>query len=108
MAHALRRFRVVSDVGEVVRETGYSHRQFVLLFRRAVGMPPKRYCRVRRFKAALDRLAVNPRVAWANLALSAGFSDQAHLVREFRALSGLTPGQYRRLAPTWSRHVPIP
>ena len=51
--------------------------------------------------------AANPRVAWANLALSAGFSDQAHLVREFRALSGLTPGQYRRLAPTGSRHVPI-
>ena len=34
-------------------------------------------------------------------------SDQAHLVRELRALSGLTPGQYRRLAPTWSRHVPL-
>lgn len=107
VAHALERFRVVRDVGPVVRETGYSHRQFVSLFRRAVGMPPKRWCRVRRFKAALDRLAATPGIAWADLALSSGFSDQAHLVREFRALSGLTPGGYRRLAPTWSRHVPL-
>lgn len=107
VAHALGRFRSVGDVGRVQRETGYSHRHFVALFRGAIGMPPKRYCRVRRFKATLDRLAASPRIAWAELAPSCGFSDQAHLVREFHALSGLTPGQYRRLAPTWPRHVPI-
>lgn len=107
VAHALSRFGLVGDVDRVRRETGYSHRHFAVLFRQAVGMLPKRYCRVRRFKATLERLAASPEVEWVALAQSSGFSDQAHLVREFRALSGLTPGQYRRLAPSWSRHVPI-
>lgn len=108
VAHALSRFQTVSDVSTVVRETGYSHRQFASLFRRAVGMPPKRYCRVRRFKKTLDHLAAHPTVAWAELALARGFSDQPHMVREFRAMSGLTPGRYRALAPLLSRHVPLP
>jgi AraC-like DNA-binding protein len=31
-------------------------------------------------------------VSWASIAAMLGFSDQAHLVREVRALAGITPG----------------
>ena len=107
VVHALERLDVVDDVGRVALETGYSHRHFVSLFRVAVGMPPKRYCRVRRFNRVIDGLTNRPEVGWADLALSAGFSDQAHMVRDFRALAGVTPGQYRRMDPEWPRHLPL-
>lgn len=56
-----------------------------------VGLSPKRFARVVRFKnvlAVLARGAPN----WAGLAVDCGYADQPHLVREFKELSGLTPG----------------
>src|SRR5690242_5803658 len=53
VAHALARFPTIDDIGAVVEETGYSHRRFIGLFRAAVGLAPKLYCRVVRFQHAL-------------------------------------------------------
>jgi AraC-like DNA-binding protein len=107
VSHCLRRLPTVSGVDELVRETGYSHRHLAALFRRAVGMPPKRYGRVRRFQATLQRAAADPTLSWAEIAIRGGYCDQAHLVREFRALGGMTPGQYGRSPRVWPRHVPV-
>jgi AraC-like DNA-binding protein len=104
----LARLQVAPDVGPAVAATGYSHRRVVALFREAVGLGPKLFCRVRRFQRVLEALRTHPATGWAELALAAGYSDQAHLVREFRAFSGLTPGAHRRLAPANANHVPIP
>lgn len=102
VAHALARFDATWDVGAVVAETGYSHRRFLTLFREAVGLAPKAYCRVRRFQRVLEGAG-----AWSELAQEAGYSDQAHLTREFTELAGVSPGQFRRLAPAQPRHVPV-
>ena len=106
VAHALARFRAHRGVGEVARECGYSHRHFTNVFREAVGLKPKTYCRVLRFGRALDRLAVEPAVSWAELAAAEGYADQSHLSREFKAFAGVSPEDYRRRAPTSPRHVP--
>ena len=95
-------------VGSLVERSGYSHRRFVALFREAVGLSPKRYSRVLRFRRMLDRAAAAAPPPLAELALEAGYSDQAHFNREFRELAGVTPGEYRALAPVSSHHVPIP
>jgi len=107
VAHALERFETQPDIREVVAESGYSHRRFIELFRRAVGLSPKLYCRVRRFHRALGVVAVNRGASWVDLALAAGYSDQPHFNREFREFAGISPGQYREIAPSWSSHVPI-
>ncbi len=103
VARALQHFSVTSDVGRVVRESGYSHRTLISQFRRSVGLTPKEYTRVLRLQRAIRRM---PRVgSLAELAAEAGYSDQAHLSREFRAFSGLTPGAYRGIAPEAPHHV---
>ncbi len=107
VAHALSRLSADVEVREVVDESGYSHRRFIELFRHAVGLPPKLYSRVLRFQRVISRLDRDPRVAWAALASEVGYSDQAHLSREFREIAGVTPTRYRQLAPPWSHHVPI-
>jgi len=108
VAAALERFSVTDDVDEAVRESGYSHRRFIALFRSAVGLAPKLYCRVRRFYSAVGRLAAEPSAGLVDVALDAGYADQPHLSRDFREFSGVTPGAYRRIAPSSPHHVPIP
>lgn len=105
VAYALDRFEALTPVHEVVRQTGYSHRHFIALFRRAVGLAPKSWCRVRRLQAALRQAARSPASSWAEIACDAGYADQAHLHRDFRALAGLTPAAYRESAPTRRSHV---
>ena len=51
--------------------------------------------RFRQAVGALDRTAGGP-ASWAALAARAGYADQAHFIREFRALAGLTPAAYLR------------
>lgn len=102
VAHALARFAATDDVAAVVDDVGYSHRRFIALFRGAVGLSPKRYCRVQRLQRAIARI---PTRSLSEVALDAGYSDQAHLSREFRELAGISPGEYRALVPAPSNHV---
>ncbi len=95
-----RRVRAVADalasgrsVAEVQSEAGLSRRGLHDLFERRVGMRPKLFARVERFSTALD--AAPHRQSWVDLAATAGFSDQAHLSREFAALSGTPPTRHR-------------
>lgn len=102
---ALDRFRLSAPVGDVVAESGYSHRYFSRIFTEAVGLSPKKYCRVQRFGRVLDRMQRAPDINWADLAYAEGYADQAHMTREFRAFTTLTPGEYRHAAPSASRHI---
>jgi AraC-like DNA-binding protein len=107
VAEALARFDPAADVRALVARSGYSHRRFAELFRRAVGLAPKRFARVRRFQRALEQAAAQAEPSWADLALGAGYSDQSHFNREFREFAGVTPGRYRQLAPISAHHVPV-
>jgi len=108
VAHALTRFTVIGSVQEIVKETGYSHRRFIELFRREVGLPPKAFSRILRFQQAINTVASDPAALWADLALDAGYSDQSHFNREFREFAGITPEEYRRISPFSANYVPIP
>jgi AraC-like DNA-binding protein len=96
-------------VDEIQQRSGYSPRHFIELFHSAVGLTPKHYYRVRRFSSALARLAratSDDEVKLADLALAAGYSDQAHFSREFRELAGVAPSTYRpRAADSEHHHV---
>jgi transcriptional regulator GlxA family with amidase domain len=79
-------------IAELANEVSLSERQLERLFREHVGTRPKLFARVARMQAALQTLSMSPaRAACAAAASAAGFSDQPHWVREFRALTGLTP-----------------
>ena len=67
-------------------------------FDRSVGVSPKVLARVLRFRRAVRQLdgAASRPGSWAGLAALAGYADQSHFIREFRALAGLTPAAYLR------------
>jgi AraC-like DNA-binding protein len=82
-------------VAEVQQASGYSPRHFIALFRSAVGLNPKHYYRIRRFNSAARSMAADAEQRLGDIAASAGYSDQAHLIREFREFAGIVPTEYR-------------
>ena len=108
VAHALARFATTSHVNTVVNESGYCHRRFIALFRESVGLSPKVYCRVLRFQSAIDQIADDPEAPWANLAALSGYSDQAHMTREFAILKAPSPATMRSWVESDSFNTPVP
>jgi AraC-like DNA-binding protein len=94
-------------VAEVVESTGLSARRFVDVFRQQVGLTPKQYCRVQRFQRTIRTLPAANGIDWADVAAGNGFFDQAHLIHEFRAIAGLSPGEYAGLRTEHLNHVPL-
>lgn len=104
VAYALRELKLAHPINKIVAETGYSHRYFSALFTRATGLTPKIYCRVQRLQKVFKLLA---QPSLAEIALAAGYSDQAHFQREFREFTGVTPHHYRKAAPEFSHHIQV-
>lgn len=108
---ALRELATVphTPVGEVTSQLGMSPRRFIQLFRAQVGLTPKLFCRVRRFQEVIQRIPVTGPgpVDWAEVALASGYFDQAHLIRDFKDFSGLTPAALLALPREHRNHVPL-
>jgi transcriptional regulator GlxA family with amidase domain len=77
-------------IGELSRELNISERQLRRRFEQAIGYGPKTFGRVLRFRTFLD-LVEEHGYPLAQAAAEAGYSDQAHLTRECKDLSGLPP-----------------
>lgn len=93
IAYAWRRLRASNGrvrIADLVAESGMSHRSFIARFRRQVGVGPRVAARILRYERAMALLAQRPR-SIAEVAAASGYSDQAHLDREFAALVGRTP-----------------
>jgi AraC-like DNA-binding protein len=90
-----------APIASLAKDLGWSHRRLIARFRDQVGMAPKQLARVIRFEGLLEALRHGrgaPR--WTELALDHGYYDQAHLIREVRALTGETPTElHARLLP---------
>jgi AraC-like DNA-binding protein len=101
-----------ASVRDVARRTGLSHRRFLTIFTAEVGLAPKLFCRILRFRHVHALAQQTGHIDWAQLALECGFFDQSHLANEFRKLSGLTPTEYQRDVQDnrnlLSGHVAIP
>lgn len=110
VAHAIRRFharRGIDLVAEVATEVDLSPQRFIGLFRREVGLAPKLYCRLLRFRRILHDIEQSPTTDLTNVALDCGYYDQSHMIREFKALSGLTPSAYREAVGRYDNQVPL-
>jgi AraC-like DNA-binding protein len=75
-------------------EIGISHKHLLREFDRCVGLNPKTFARVCAFQRVIQSVGQKVEVEWADTAANCGYYDQAHLIREFRAFSGLTPMSY--------------
>ncbi len=78
------------SVETLARESGWSRRHLIARFRSTIGITPGRYRRVVRFRHALELMAKGG-TSLAEIALAAGYFDQAHLDRDVRLFAGTSP-----------------
>lgn len=84
----------VQRVGQVCAKFAITERTLQRLTARRIGLSPKWLIQRRRLHEAAERLADVDRPDLARVAVDLGYADQAHFGRDFRAVTGLTPGEY--------------
>lgn len=79
------------NVNSVALDLGVSERHLRRVFHEALGVNPKVFAQLSRFRRALRAARASKQLNWASVATTAGYYDQAHLISEFRSISGVTP-----------------
>ena len=83
------------SVDDFAAIAGISERQLRRTCLKHSGLAPKQLARILRFRHAFSRLRKGEN-DMVELALDCGYCDQAHMIREFRELAGISPVRYLR------------
>ena len=71
-----------------------SERSLERIFRERVGLSPKKFARIVRFQNILRTIENVPDSKMLDAALTFGYFDQSHMIRDFREFSGKSPQDY--------------
>ncbi|MCE9523328.1 MAG: helix-turn-helix domain-containing protein [Alphaproteobacteria bacterium] len=82
------------SISDLATDSGLSIRQLERRFLKQIGVPPRQFANVIRFRRVFDLLTYGGRQDWARLALEAGYYDQSHLIRDFHRYIGCSPSQF--------------
>jgi len=90
------RDRDIIKVEQLVERTGMSIRQLQRLFRKYVGVSPKWVIKRFRLQEAAERIEREASTSWAELAMQLGYFDQAHFIKDFKSVLGVSPAAYKK------------
>ena len=93
-------------IDDVAVRFGKSRRQMERVFLQTVGVPLKFFCMVSRLRHAADLIVRPASRSLTDIAHDAGYSDQAHMTRDFTRLAGVSPGQLRADDAFFQYHSP--
>ena len=79
-----------------------SSKQFGRIFADYVGTTPKEFIRIIRMQRALSMLQQDATIPFVQVAYECGFSDQSHMIKEFKLFSGYTPAEYLSVCAPYS------
>jgi transcriptional regulator GlxA family with amidase domain len=88
--------RTIARVTDLSRAVGVSVRSLQRLFSDRVGASPKWVICRARLQDAAARVLAGEEVDWSRLALDLGYFDQAHLIRAYRTIIGVSPTEHER------------
>ncbi|MDX2133151.1 MAG: AraC family transcriptional regulator [Saprospiraceae bacterium] len=87
----IRRETGAQTVEQLCEKVFVGERQLQRAFLDKIGVGPKLYGRIIRFNSACYYLQNNPTANWTSATYAFGYTDQSHLIREFRQFTGLNP-----------------
>ncbi|OZI07962.1 hypothetical protein BWI93_11925 [Siphonobacter sp. BAB-5385] len=85
-----------ASIQSYVQTLEQSHKTFLRSFVSVLGITPKKYRQMIQLNQALHCMVTQPEQSLTEIGYESGFYDQAHFIRTFRSLTGMTPGAYRR------------
>jgi AraC-like DNA-binding protein len=80
---------------EIASKACLSTRHFERKFKSAIGVAPKTFCKVIKFKHTMSYLKQHPSNSLYSVAIECGYFDHAHMIKEFKFLSGDSPSLFR-------------
>ena len=86
---------------------GITQKHLITQFDRFVGLKPKLCERIGKFQSVLDTIDKQMHLDWAHLAVSCGYYDQSHFIKEFKTFSGINPSRYIVDKSEYANYVPI-
>jgi AraC-like DNA-binding protein len=89
----------ILTVDDFAARTGLSVRSLQRLFNQYVGVSPKWVIRRYRLHELLEQMHSGKPLDWAQLAVELGYFDQAHLINDFKSITGYAPTEYPGLEP---------
>jgi AraC-like DNA-binding protein len=81
------------SVKEMAEAAGVGERHLERLFKKFVGLSPKYYGRIIRFNYIFQLIQAK-KTPWADIVFQAGYYDQSHFIRNFKAFTGEDPSAY--------------
>jgi AraC-like DNA-binding protein/mannose-6-phosphate isomerase-like protein (cupin superfamily) len=84
-----------TDFHAIAADCGMSYSTYLRSFKQLTGITPSRHLCEYRIKHSMELLLFTDHTV-LDIALSSGFYDSAHFVREFRAAVGMSPSEYRK------------
>jgi AraC-like DNA-binding protein len=82
------------SIDEISDRLQVNRRQLERKFSEATGMSPKQFSKISRLQAALKLIGQGAFNNLTDLALEAGYYDQAHFIKDFREFTGVSPKQF--------------
>lgn len=82
------------SVTELVKLIGFSERQLERKFKKQVGLSPKMLSRIARFQKILRLAQSSKNMTLVDAAVSCGYYDQSHFIRDFTKFCGDSPLKY--------------
>ena len=83
-------------IGDLAKKLSVNESTLYRLFIDQVGQSPKVFLRTMRFRNVLDKLIGHNRNRFSELAYDHNYADQSHLIKDFKEITGETPGQLKK------------
>lgn len=85
------------SVGDIEKECHYQRKTLERHFNKMLGLSPKVYCKIYRFKCLINHLQQNPQITWTELADHVGYYDQSHMTRYIKEYLEVSPNSIVKL-----------
>ncbi|MFG2177801.1 helix-turn-helix domain-containing protein [Streptomyces abikoensis] len=90
-----------APISTLADEVGWSRQHLNVRFSKEIGLSPKTLARIARLQRAMALMRSTRPPSLADVAAMCGYTDQSHLNRDFRLLTGCTPARFRTLTNDW-------
>ncbi len=83
-----------ADIDLLASEACFSRRQYERVFSQTVGISPKQFLKTVRLQNAIHKKSTGKDLNIADITYSCGYYDQAHMINDFKKLTGMTPKKF--------------
>ena len=95
------------DIAKLSQIACLGYKQFKRVFAEYIGLNPKEFLQIARFRKTLHSLHSVSQIHLSQLACDWGYCDKSHLIKDFRTFTGYTPKEYLSICDPYSESLSL-